>query len=300
MNTPTPVPHDAHATRDKVREGYATIAKAGSWNDAQSQRADEAQGSCCAPGGGCCGVSTMSADDLAQRIGYDAAQLAAIPAEANMGLSCGNPGAIAALREGEEVLDLGCGGGFDAFLCGPKVGASGRVIGVDMTPDMLAKARRGLEHYTRTSGLENVEFRLGEIEHLPVADASVDVVISNCVINLSPDKARVWREVARVLKVGGRVAVSDLVLLRPLPEAVASRLDALIGCIAGASLVDDMRAMMEAAGLTDITLTPKPGYVGALAGSGDPLYAEIAALLPGGTTADDFITSMDIAARKPA
>ena len=293
-------PNDPHTTRDTVREGYAAIARAGSWNDAQSQRGAAAESACCAPGGGCCGVSTISADDLAQRIGYDAGELAAIPAEANMGLSCGNPGAIAALRTGETVLDLGCGGGFDAFLCGPKVGATGRVIGVDMTPDMLAKARRGLEHYRRTSGLDNVEFRLGEIEHLPVADASVDVVISNCVINLSPDKARVWREVGRVLKPGGRVAVSDLVLLRPLPEAVAARIDALIGCIAGAALADDLRAMMDGAGLSDITLTPKPGYVEALAGSGDPLYHDIVALLPAGATAGDFITSMDIAARKPA
>jgi arsenite methyltransferase len=197
------------------------------------------------------------------------------------------------------VLDLGSGAGFDAFLCGPKVGASGRVIGVDMTPDMLAKARSNLAGYTQRTGLANVEFRMGEIEHLPVADASVDVVISNCVINLSPDKPQVWREIARVLKPGGRVAVSDIVLLKPLPAAVASAINAYVGCIAGASLVDDLTRMMREAGLVKATLTPKPAYVETLTAGDDPLYQQVRAGLPSGSAPVDYITSMDIAAAKP-
>ncbi len=272
--------------RDVVREGYGAIAESG--------------GGCCGGGrsvGGCCGPATDAAT-LAERIGYSAEEVAALPEGANMGLSCGNPGAIAALRPGEVVLDLGSGGGFDVFLCGPKVGPAGRVIGVDMTPAMLSKARRNLDHYRRTTGLDNVEFRLGEIESLPVADASVDVVISNCVLNLSTDKPRVWREIARVLKPGGRVAVSDLALLRPLPESVASMVEALIGCVSGAVLVRDVERMAREAGLKDVRVTPKPGYVAALTGFKDPLYAKIADSLPQGTTVADFVTSVDIEARK--
>ena len=143
-----------------------------------------------------------------------------------MGLSCGNPTAIASLKHGEVVLDLGAGGGFDSFIAGGKVGTFGHVIGVDMTPEMVAKARKNILSYHERTGLDNVEFRLGEIEHLPVADASVDVVISNCVINLSPNKPQIWREIARVLKPGGRVAVSDLALLKLLPSAVAEMIEA--------------------------------------------------------------------------
>ncbi|HRQ72257.1 MAG TPA: arsenite methyltransferase [Phycisphaerales bacterium] len=268
-------------TRDVVREGYGAIAESG--------------GGCC--GGGCCGP-TMDAGTLAERIGYSAEEVAALPEGANMGLSCGNPGAIAALRPGEVVLDLGSGGGFDVFLCGPKVGPAGRVIGVDMTPAMLSKARRNLDHYRRTTGLDNVEFRLGEIESIPAADASVDVVISNCVLNLSPDKPRVWREIARVLRPGGRVAVSDLALLRPLPESVASMVEALIGCVSGATLVSDVERMAREAGLKDVRVTPKSGYVAALSGFKDPLYAKIAESLPPGTTVADYVTSVDIEGRK--
>jgi SAM-dependent methyltransferase len=166
-----------NAVRDQVREGYGRIAR-------------ENEPSTCAPsnGGGCCGPVSIEPDRLAQAIGYSTGELASSPEGANMGLSCGNPTAIASLKPGETVLDLGSGGGFDCFIAGPKVGATGRVIGIDMTADMLSKARRNIDEYRRTTGLDNVEFRMGEIEHLPVADSSVDVVISNCVLNLSPDK----------------------------------------------------------------------------------------------------------------
>lgn len=273
--------------RNMVRDQYGAMARAGS--------------SCCGPAStGCCAPSADPAA-LATAIGYDATELARIlPAGANLGLSCGNPGAIAALKPGEVVLDLGSGAGFDAFLSGPKVGATGRIIGVDMTPDMLAKAREHAAGYTERTGLANVEFRMGEIEHLPVADASVDVVISNCVINLSPDKAQVWREIARVLKAGGRVAVSDMVLLRPLPEAVRGAINAYVGCIAGASLIDDVRQMMSDAGFVDVRLTPKSAYVDTLTAGGDDLYRQVASDLPAGSSPGDFISSMDITAMKPA
>lgn len=271
--------------REKVREGYGKIAAS----------AD----SCCGGGGGCCGPTTLTPDQVAQAVGYADADLEHLPQGANMGLSCGNPTALASLEPGETVLDLGSGGGFDCFIAGPKVGAAGRVIGVDMTPDMLAKARRNLDSYRKQSGLDNVDFRLGEIEHLPVPDNSVDVVISNCVLNLSPDKAQVWREIARVLKPGGRVAVSDLALLRPLPEAVRSDIEALIGCVAGAVLVEETRRDAEAAGLTAIRITPKSQYIDSMDQWQDPLYKRIAAALPADTRPSDFVTSVDIAAVKP-
>ncbi len=269
-------------TRTAVRDGYARIATL------------NVTGS----GGGCCGVVSISPDQLVKQIGYASQDMTCVPEGANLGLSCGNPTAVASLKAGEVVLDLGSGAGFDAFIAGPRVGEKGRVIGVDMTPAMLAKARTFITHYRKESGLDNVEFRLGEIEHLPVADASVDVVLSNCVINLSVDKPQVWREIARVLRPGGRVAVSDLALLQPLPEVVASNLEALIGCIAGASLVEETRLMMAAAGLGDINLESNSGYVDALVNVNDPLYADIAAKLPAGSTAADYITSLSISARK--
>lgn len=286
---------DANTVRDRVREGYAKIAQAGSWSAAQPQSS-----ACCTPsaGGMCCGPATFSPEQLVNAIGYSNAELAATPAEANMGLSCGNPTAIASLKPGEIVLDLGSGGGFDCFVAGPKVGPTGRVIGVDMTADMIAKARKNTAMYRTHSGLDNVEFRLGEIEHLPVADASVDVVISNCVLNLSPDKPQVWREIARVLKPGGRVAVSDLALLRPLPEAILRDIEALVGCVAGAVLVEQTRRDAEAAGLTDIVLTPKPQYIEAMHSWEDPLYRKIVQSLPAGTKPSDFVTSLDVTARR--
>jgi SAM-dependent methyltransferase len=294
----------ADAVRRQVREGYAAIARAGSWTAQKEQAAATAAApaSCCGPSafasGGCCGPSTLTPDQVASAIGYADADLAANPEAANMGLSCGNPTAIAALRPGEVVLDLGSGGGFDCFIAGRKVGAAGRVIGVDMTPDMVSRARRNIATYREKSGLSNVEFRLGEIENLPVADASVDVVISNCVLNLSPDKARVWEEIARVLRPGGRVAVSDLALLRPLPEAIRTDIEALVGCIAGAVLVEETRAQMQAAGLRDITLTSKTEYIDAMTQWEDPLYRRIIAALPAGSKTSDYITSLDIAATR--
>lgn len=295
----------ADALREHVRAGYARIASSGGWSAAQSAamleeaRGEQAAKSCCAPAGGCCGPATFSPEQLAAAIGYSASDLFASPVEANMGLSCGNPTAIASLKPGEIVLDLGSGGGFDCFVAGPKVGVKGRVIGVDMTPDMLSKARANAASYRAQSGLDNVEFRLGEIENLPVADRSVDVVISNCVLNLSPDKARVWNEIARVLKSGGRVAVSDLALLRPLPESVRSDIEALVGCVAGAVLVEQTREMASAAGLIDIVLTPKREYIDSMTDWQDPLYKAIIAKLPAGSKPSDYITSLDVAARRP-
>lgn len=280
---------DADAIRQRVREGYGSIAR--------SQGTKE-EGSCCC-GGVVCGYDSDDAETLVKGIGYNDSDLAALPAHSNMGLSCGNPTAIASLREGEVVLDLGSGGGFDVFIAGRKVGARGRVIGVDMTADMISLARSNIAAYRASSGLENVEFRLGEIEHLPVADSSIDVVISNCVLNLSPDKGQVWREIARVLKPGGRAAISDLALKSPLPEEVAAMTEALIGCIAGAPLVEETRRMIEAAGLASIKLTEKPQYIEAMSRSEDELYQKIAALLPKGRTIVDFATSLNIEAIKP-
>jgi AhpD family alkylhydroperoxidase len=273
----------AEATRATVREGYGKIAQKG--------------GSCCS-GVSCCGSNAEDSAQLAQYVGYSAEELAALPDGANMGLSCGNPNALAALRPGEVVLDLGSGGGFDVFIAGRKVEATGRAIGVDMTTEMLAKARRNIPPYQERSGMDNVEFRLGEIEHLPVADNSVDVVISNCVINLSPDKAQVWREIARVLKPGGRVAVSDLALLKPLPAEVLKMVEALVGCVAGAVLVSETERMARDAGLTEIRLNPKRDYVAAMTDWNDPLYKKIVEHLPAGSRPGDYITSLEVTARK--
>lgn len=296
--TKTPSPD----IRDAVREGYSRVARTGSLSGATREMLAETpdSGSACGcSDGGCCGPVTLSPDQVARAVGYAAAELDALPDGANMGLSCGNPTALASLTPGEVVVDLGSGGGFDCFIAGPRVGATGLAIGIDMTPDMLTKARRNLDAYRERSGLDNVEFRLGEIENLPVADNTADVVISNCVLNLSPDKPRVWREIARVLKPGGRAAISDLALLRPLPEPVRHDLESLIGCIAGADLIEDIERDIRAAGLTDIELVSKPGYVAAMTDSNDPLYQKIQQALPEGAIAADFATSLEIIARKP-
>jgi SAM-dependent methyltransferase len=269
--------------RKTVEEAYSRIARG------------EQQG-CCGQKSSCSCGGTDTSEQLAQALGYSESELATLPEGANMGLSCGNPTAIAELKPGEVVLDLGSGGGFDVFIAARKVGASGRSIGVDMTPDMLRKARANAVKFKEQTGLDNVDFRLGEIEHLPVADNSVDVVISNCVINLSPDKPQVWREIARVLKPGGRVAVSDIALLKPLPDEILSSVTALVGCVAGAVLVSDTESMAKAAGLTDIHCESKPEAIEAMNDWNDPLYDQVRKALPEGTRMSDYVTSLYVAA----
>jgi len=211
-------------------------------------------------GAGCgCGTSTCcgtqdntSVKTTSVNLGYSKDDVSTVPEGANMGLGCGNPQAIASLTAGEVVLDLGSGGGFDCFLAAKAVGHSGQVIGVDMTPEMISKARANAEK----SGLNHVEFRLGEIEALPVADETVDVVMSNCVINLSPEKPRVFQEVFRVLKRGGRLAISDVVATAPLPEELKKDIELHAGCISGAALITELESMLEAAGFTNIQIKP--------------------------------------------
>jgi arsenite methyltransferase len=240
--------------RTAVRARYGTIA------ETRGAAALPTEVSCCAGSSSdadstsCCGgTATAPLDMKAQAYGYSAEDTSAVPRGANLGLGCGNPIALASLRPGETVLDLGSGAGFDCFLAARAVGETGRVIGVDMTHEMLRKARTNAAQ----GGYTQVEFRLGEIEHLPVADASVDVIISNCVINLSPEKAQVFREAFRVLKHGGRLAVSDVVATAPFPDEVQRDLALRAGCVAGASLLDDLEGMLADAGFVDIRIQPK-------------------------------------------
>ena len=227
------------AIRAAVRDHYASVA-----TGAPVPNVDSGSG-CCAPS--CCGGATSTS----LKVGYSEDDITAAPDGADLGLGCGNPQAIASIKPGETVLDLGAGAGFDAFLAARQTGTSGKVIGVDMTPAMIEKARAN----ARKVGAKNVEVRLGEIEHLPVADASVDVIISNCVINLSPDKPAVFAEAFRVLKPGGRLAVSDVVATAPLPAALATSIAAHAGCIAGAADIASLKTTLEAAGFHDILIT---------------------------------------------
>jgi SAM-dependent methyltransferase len=236
---------------------------------------------------------------VALGVGYSDAELATLPEGANLGLSCGNPTALAALQPGETVLDLGSGAGLDVFLAAQRVGPTGKAIGVDMTPEMLEKARGNARVFQERTGLANVEFHQGQIEALPLPDACVDVVLSNCVLNLSPDQGQVWKEIARVLKPGGRVSISDMVLLRPLPEALKASVEALVGCIAGAALRSDLERMIDEAGLVDRTLEDKGGAVEAMLPAGDPMTEHLLGLLPAGTRPSDFIASLIISAHKP-
>lgn len=229
--------------RQNVRESYAEVAEASN------------AGSCCGVEASCCGVSDDTAINtlISTRMGYSQDDLDAVPSGADMGLGCGNPRAIASLKAGEVVVDLGSGGGFDAFLAAQEVGHTGRVIGVDMTPTMISKARANADK----GQYSQVEFRLGEIEHLPVADNSVDVIISNCVINLSPNKAQVFCDAFRVLKPGGRLAISDVVASAEMPEHMKN--DPLLhaGCMAGAELAHELERMMAEAGFNEIRIAPK-------------------------------------------
>lgn len=235
---------------------------------------------------GCCGSTSYCsgpAPEVSQQLGYTSDEIGAVPEGANLGLGCGNPQAIAALKPGEVVLDLGSGAGFDCFLAARQVGESGHVIGVDMTPGMLSKARAN----AIIGGYRNVEFRPGEIEHLPVADNSVDVILSNCVINLSPDKPQVFTDAFRVLKPGGRLAISDIVATAELPEHIRRDMALHAGCIAGASLISELEGMLQTAGFVDIQISPK-----------EESKAFIRTWTPEASVAD-FIVSATIEAVKP-
>lgn len=229
--------------RNNVRENYKKVALKVVNNTSSCAP------SCCSPEDN----QNISIEEISKKMGYSVEELQSIPDGANMGLGCGNPQAIADLKVGETVLDLGSGGGFDCFLASPKVGSNGTVIGVDMTPEMITKARKNAEK----NHFNNVEFRLGEIENLPVADNMLDVIISNCVINLSPNKRKVFQEAYRVLKEGGRLAISDIVMTASLPEELQSNMQLYSGCISGASTIEELTELMKQAGFKNISIIPK-------------------------------------------
>lgn len=258
--------HNADAVRAAVRKTYGEIASG-------------AGATGCCTTSGCCGGTPAASGE----IGYSEQERGSVPAGADLGLGCGNPQAIASLRPGERVLDLGSGAGFDAFLAAQQVGGTGRVIGVDMTAEMVAKARRNASKMD----LAHVEFRLGEIEQLPVESGSVDVIMSNCVINLSPDKPAVFREAFRALAPGGRVAISDIVAIAPMPPEIQSDLAAYTGCVAGAAPIDEVESMLNAAGFTDVRVEVR---------------ADTRSLVSGwvpGRSAGDYVASAQIQAIKP-
>ena len=259
---------DKEKIRETVRNRYGSVAKAGgsipeSTHESDLQKEMLPMASCCSPEntstqtqGSCCGTEDFSIDKMAAymgKLGYSKEDLASVPDGANMMLGCGNPLALASLKKGETVVDLGSGGGFDCFLAAKEVGETGRVIGVDMTSDMISKARRNAEKIQT----KNVEFRLGEIEHLPIADNTADIIMSNCVINLSPDKMSVYRDAFRVLKPGGRLAISDIVATAPLPDDIKNNLALISACIGGAATIEETQAMLKDAGFMEIRVTPK-------------------------------------------
>lgn len=257
--------------RQVIRSRYGEIAK------------HDSQGCDCSPVSSCCSGTQGPIEKISQDLGYTKEQLDSVPEGANMGLGCGNPQAIASLKPGETVLDLGSGGGFDCFLAAESVGESGHVIGVDMTADMVSKARQN----AKKRGVKNVEFRLGEIEHLPVADASLDVIISNCVINLSPEKIDVFREAWRVLKPGGRLAILDVVALQTLPGEIKNDLSLISGCIGGTEKIEDIVMMLQEAGFKDINIQPKTES-----------RQFVQEWFPG-RNLEDYVASATIEARKP-
>lgn len=262
----TPIQQDE--IRQQVRERYGAIAKGD-------------QRGCCGPS---CGGSEFKLNGASpEALGYSAEDVAAMPEGSEMGLGCGNPTALASIAAGETVVDLGSGGGVDCFVAARKVGPNGRVIGVDMTPDMISKARANAAQ----AGFGNVEFRLGEIENLPVADNSADLILSNCVVNLSPDKPRVYAEALRILKPGGRVAISDIVALQPIPEEMRKDFAAYTGCIAGAAALPDLEAMLQATGFEAIGIEIN-----------EASRAFINEWMPG-MRAGDYVASATITARKP-
>ncbi len=281
---------DKEEIRKAVRKSYGKIATAGNVVAGISPTM-----SCCggpdtstgtAPTASCCGGGPeVTSQNLSALMGYSKQDLAGVPEGANMGLGCGNPVALASLQPGETVVDLGSGGGFDCFLAAKQVGQTGKVIGVDMTPDMLSKARDNAQKMQA----ENVEFRLGEIEHLPVADNSTDIIMSNCVINLSPDKQEVYRDAFRILKPGGRLAISDIVALAPLPEDIQQNLALVSACVGGAATIDDTREMLAQVGFENIKITPK-----------DESRKLISEWAPGESkNAGDYVVSAYIEATKP-
>jgi SAM-dependent methyltransferase len=279
---------DKEKIRKAVRDKYGGVARA---NSVPSETA--LAGTCCSPAdffskpsleADCgCGVPGISKEKLSGVMGYSKEEIDSLPEGANLGLGCGNPVAIASLKPGQTVVDFGSGAGVDCFLAAKQVGEEGRVIGVDMTPDMVSKARANAEK----AGIKNVEFRLGEIEHLPVADNSVDIIISNCVINLSPDKPNVYRDAFRVLKPGGRLSISDIVATVPLPDDIQQNMALVTACVGGAATMEETEGMLREAGFESIRITPKEES------------REIIRKCAPGTNVDDYVVSAYIEAEKP-